>query len=683
MKRFRYNRILSAVIFVGFLAAMAVNLMRDAAEKQNMTVDLAIDYEGLLELAEREGLPPEEVLRQAKEAGITSLAVYETTFKKLNVNGKASATPGGAIFERYQSGALTSLGWRSLVERGEIVGTEVYVTGHDPLTFREVKEDLIRRLGADRVRSFLVDGEEALAVKANYPSFEKMNLGLPTDEMKAVNAAGFYVLARPSNYVQATEADVAAVFRRLDGIRVSEMLFSGTEALGAPDYLPQLVEALRDRDITLGLIEATTQLQFYKQEGLLEAARLYGYRAARMYSIPKEEQPKMKRNAAVERWVNTDEERNIRIDLLRIYEKPELGHSLLETNMQYFSDIRDKLTSHGFTLGRAGTFPPFAPPPFLRALIMLGTAAGGVLYLSLVIPALNRRPAWQMALFAVCGLAAAVPVLMGHGGTVRLLAALASANVFPALAVIGQLDYIRACRTVPEGSLPKLLLLAAMALFLTGALSFVGAAYLSGALSDVEYFLEVNIFRGIKLTFVLPILLVAIAFLERFSVFGDAAEGFTAQGCRLLAMPVTVKTLAVFVGILVAGVVLLARSGHSMGMPVSGLELRFRAFLEQALYARPRSKELLIGHPAFMMAALAWFKKWPGMVLFLLVLAATIGQGSMVETFAHMRTPVMMSFARGIGGLIGGAMIGAAAILLFAWGERMLRATEARQAGEE
>lgn len=683
MKRFRYNRILSAVIFVGFLAAMAVNLMRDAAEKQNMTVDLAIDYEGLLELAEREGLPPEEVLRQAKEAGITSLAVYETTFKKLNVNGKASATPGGAIFERYQSGALTSLGWRSLVERGEIVGTEVYVTGHDPLTFREVKEDLIRRLGADRVRSFLVDGEEALAVKANYPSFEKMNLGLPTDEMKAVNAAGFYVLARPSNYVQATEADVAAVFRRLDGIRVSEMLFSGTEALGAPDYLPQLVEALRDRDITLGLIEATTQLQFYKQEGLLEAARLYGYRAARMYSIPKEEQPKMKRNAAVERWVNTDEERNIRIDLLRIYEKPELGHSLLETNMQYFSDIRDKLTSHGFTLGRAGTFPPFAPPPFLRALIMLGTAAGGVLYLSLVIPALNRRPAWQMALFAVCGLAAAVPVLMGHGGTVRLLAALASANVFPALAVIGQLDYIRACRTVPEGSLPKLLLLAAMALFLTGALSFVGAAYLSGALSDVEYFLEVNIFRGIKLTFVLPILLVAIAFLERFSVFGDAAEGFTAQGCRLLAMPVTVKTLAVFVGILVAGVVLLARSGHSMGMPVSGLELRFRAFLEQALYARPRSKELLIGHPAFMMAALAWFKKWPGMVLFLLVLAATIGQGSMVETFAHMRTPVMMSFARGIGGLLGGAMIGAAAILLFAWGERMLRATEARQAGEE
>ena len=165
MKNFQYNRVLLAVVFVGFLAAMAVNIMRYTAEKQNMTVDLAIDYEALTELSEREGLPLEEVMRQAKEAGITSLAVYEATFKKLNVSGKA--TPGGALLERYQSGSLTSPGWRSLVERGEIVGTEVYVTGSDAAVFREVKEDLRQRLGEERVRSFTVDGREALAVKAD------------------------------------------------------------------------------------------------------------------------------------------------------------------------------------------------------------------------------------------------------------------------------------------------------------------------------------------------------------------------------------------------------------------------------------------------------------------------------------------------------------------------------------
>ena len=82
------------------------------------------------------------------------------------------------------------------------------------------------------------------------------------------------------------------------------------------------------------------------------------------------------------------------------------------------------------------------------------------------------------------------------------------------------------------------------------------------------------------------------------------------------------------------------------------------------MYARPRSKELLIGHPAFMLAVLAWFRKWPTMVLFVLVLIATIGQGSMVETFAHMRSPIFMSFARGIGGIVLGAVIGAICMVL-------------------
>ena len=72
----------------------------------------------------------------------------------------------------------------------------------------------------------------------------------------------------------------------------------------------------------------------------------------------------------------------------------------------------------------------------------------------------------------------------------------------------------------------------------------------------------------------------------------------------------------------------------------------------------------MIGHPAFMLAAMAWFRKWPTMVLFALVIVATIGMGSMVETFAHMRSPVFMSFARGIGGIVLGCGVGAIAMMM-------------------
>ena len=686
MKVFNYNRWLIAFIVLGLVAALAVDFQRNTVEQNNMTVDMAIDYEGLVELAEREGVSTQEVFRQAKDAGFTSLAVYETTFKKLNANGKATAAAGSDLLERYHSGSMVDPAWRELVKNGTIKGTEVYVTGHDAQTFREVKEDLLRRLGPDRVTSLNVGGEEVLAVKANYESFIKMDLGMPTDEMKIVNDAGFYVIARPTNYQKAAEDDVKAVFQRLDGIKVSEMIFSGSETLGAPKNLQATVRELNARNITLGLIEDTTQLQFYKQDGLMELAKGVDYRAARLYTIAKDEQAKLKLADAVERWVNTDEERNIRVNLLRIYEKPSPNMTLLETNMKYFKDTHDALVRHGFTIGPAGTFPSFYPDKLLRALMMAGVAAAAVLYLSLIIPVLNRRVKYQYILFVIFALIAVIPVLMGHGAKIRLAAALASANLFPAIAVIWQLDRIRAVADRPAASLMRMIVTGVIALFVTGALSYVGAAYLSGSLADVEYLLEVNVFRGIKLTFVLPLVLVAIAFLQRFDVFDgsmDDSKGVLEQVKKILDMPIRVKTLLLLFVVLVAAVVFVARSGHTMGMPVSSLELRFRAFLEQAMYARPRSKELLIGHPAFMLAVMAWYRKWPTMVLFALVIMATIGQGSMVETFAHMRTPIYMSFVRGIGGIVLGAGLGALAMVAVHFWQRLISAAKGRMAEHE
>ncbi len=668
MKVFKYNRLLIVCIVIGLAAALVVNFQRHAVEVKNNQIDLAIDYEGLLELADREGLPADDVLKQAKEAGITSLAVYETTFKKFNANGKASAVAGSDLLSGYHSGALMDPAWRSFVASGEVKGNEVYVTGNDARTFKELKEDLLRRFGEERVTFHQVGEEEVIAVKAHYESFLKMNIGMPTDEMEAVNAAGFYVIARPSDYEACTKEDVHALFARLNGIKISEVVFSGNQVLGAPKSLQATIDEMKERNMTLGLIEAVSQLQFYKQDGMEEIAKGLGYdHVARLYSIPKDEQAKLKMDTAVERWANTSQERNIRIDLLHIYEKPLPNMTLMETNMKYIRDTAEILQQKGYTLGPAATFEAYYPSKLLRALVMLGVAAAGVLYLSLVIPRLNASTRYQYLLLAVAALALAVPVLMGNGNKIRVIAALASANLFPAIAVIWQLDRVRSFRNEVKMALPKLIVTAAVALFVTGAMSYVGAAYLSGSLSDTEYFLEFQIFRGIKLTFVLPLVLVSAAFLQRFDVFDgkmDDTAGLMAQVKQLLNVPVKVKTLIGLGFVALAGIVFVARSGHTSGMPVSGLELRFRAFLEQAFYARPRSKELMIGHPAFMLAAMAWQRKWPTFVFFALVIAATIGQGSMVETFAHMRTPVYMSMMRGIAGILCGAGIGAAAMVL-------------------
>ena len=112
--------------------------------------------------------------------------------------------------------------------------------------------------------------------------------------------------------------------------------------------------------------------------------------------------------------------------------------------------------------------------------------------------------------------------------------------------------------------------------------------------------------------------------------------------------------------------VFVGRSGHTAGVPVPGAEVALRRFLENAMYARPREKEFLIGHPAFFLMVAAMYRKWPQILHFFLVLAAAIGVGSMVETFAHIRTPFLMSFIRGIDGWIVGMVIGILVIFLLA-----------------
>ena len=677
MKKFYYHPILLAAILIGFVASVVIGFQRHAVEVNSRTVELAIDYEGLLELAQREGLPADEVLAQAKEAGITSLAVYETTFKKFNANGKAAVLSGADILARYHSGMLMDPRWRTLVDEGKIVGTEVYVVGSDPETYVQLKDDLLRRFGADRVTVDTVGDEEVIAVKAFYEAFLKQNIGMPADEMRAVNAAGFDVLARPSNYHDCTPDDVRAVFDRMEGIRVSAIVFSGQETLGAPKALQTTIDEMKERRLTLGLIEGITQLQFYRQQGMDEIAKGLGEEhVARLYAIPPDEQKKLKIAEAVERWVTTDEERNIRIDLLRIYDTPAPNMSLLETNMKYFTDTRKALEAHGFAIGHAGTFADYAPSRLLRALVIMGVAAAGVLYLSLVIPALNRRRRAVLLAFVVLALIGMMPVLLGAGSKIRVLAALASANLFPALAVTGLLDLLGGRRFAKDTPTWRIIVAGWVLLGITSALlSLVGAGYLSGSLVDTRYLLEFDIFRGIKLTFVLPMVLVAIAFMQRFDIFDgqfDASAGVLGQVREILATPVRVGSLLGGLVLIGALIVLVLRSGHTSGMPVPGIELKMRAALEQLFYARPRTKEFMIGHPAFLLALCAAVRRWRTWIIFALVLVATIGQGSMVETFAHMRTPIEMSLVRGIGGIFLGGAIGAVLVALVAAWNRLL-----------
>ena len=664
MKHFKYNQLLVLLIIVGLLAALTIVWQRHKVEENNTKVELVMEYEDVVELAELEGQPLDRVMFEVREAGITSLAVYEMTLEKLNKSGKVTALSGAQILHQYYAGMLSDNTWRSLVETGRIQGEDLYVVGHDVKVFAEVKEDLMLRLSPERV-TVLDQQRQILAVKANYEKVVKWNLGLPTDEMNYVVSQGFYVVARPTNYTNVTAEDINAVFKRLSAIdKVSAMMFVGDEALGYPNLLPLTLEYVKGRQLTLALIEHPLQLQFFKQDGLVPMAIANNFQATRMYVIPKDEQPKLKQDEAIQRWVVTDQERNIRMNLLRKYDKPAPGKNLVETNIEYISGVKDGLVAKGFTIGKSGTYQAYFPSALLLAFITMGAVAAGVLFLTLVRP---FAPRYQYILLLLLSGILIVPLLKGNGNVVRQAVALASAVLFPVLAMTWQIDRWRTAKT-PQGNCPLVRILAhgIGGLVVTVFLSLVGGMYVAAILGDVRFFLEMEIFRGVKMTFIAPIILITAVYLTRYDLFSadkDEAKGLWQQVEKLLNYPVYIKTMLVFAVVALGAWVFVGRSGHTAGVPVPDIEIKMRALLERIMYARPREKEFMIGHPAFFLAVMALYRQWPRVMHYGLVVVATIGQGSLVETFAHVRTPVFMSFVRGLDGMVVGILFGVLAVI--------------------
>jgi hypothetical protein len=288
--------------------------------------------------------------------------------------------------------------------------------------------------------------------------------------------------------------------------------------------------------------------------------------------------------------------------------------------------------------------------------------------LSIVIPVPRRMQYGMVAIFTL-GLGA--PLFFGSATLARQISAFGSSILFPVLAMTWQMDCWR--NSAPRGgaSLGRILHDGLVGLVRTFLLALVGGLYLSAILSDTRFFLEMEIFRGVKLTFVLPLILVSIVYLTRFNLFpgvdADDSRHLWQKLLHVLDYPAYIKTILAFVAAGAVAYVFVGRSGHSAGLPVPDVEIKLRRFLEMAMYARPREKEFLIGHPAFLLAVMSLYRQWPRFFHFGFVMAATIAMGSLVETFAHMRTPVIMSLVRGVDGMIFGAILGIIAVVGLQW----------------
>jgi len=184
-------------------------------------------------------------------------------------------------------------------------------------------------------------------------------------------------------------------------------------------------------------------------------------------------------------------------------------------------------------------------------------------------------------------------------------------------------------------------------------------------LADVKYFLEMDIFRGVKFAQILPfgifVLIYLIYFLNKNDESSFKSVVNTTVGVLNKDIKVYYAIVAAVIG--VVGYVYISRTGHETNIQPSNIEMITRNFMEYILLARPRTKEFLIAFPAIFVAVYAAGKK-SEFFTGLFMLAAAIGTSSVINTFSHIRTPIYLSFARTLIALGFGIVIGCMAVII-------------------
>jgi hypothetical protein len=189
------------------------------------------------------------------------------------------------------------------------------------------------------------------------------------------------------------------------------------------------------------------------------------------------------------------------------------------------------------------------------------------------------------------------------------------------------------------------------------AIALVGGLAVAGIYNGIEYMIGAEQFTGVKVAHFAPVLLIGIYLLNQKFPISEISKNPVQWGQAVLFI--------IAIGVLFF---LIERTGNENPAAVSGLELRFRALLDQYLPVRPRTKEFLIGNPALLVGLGLW-----GLSLLrtkngttaawavALLTVGAIGLTSIINTLCHFHSPLSVTLVRiligtAVGFLIGGGL---------------------------
>lgn len=691
--RFRLGWIL---IIIGLVNSLFWTAYRWNFENHFRSTQLICDYEDTRSMADGFGITHKKLLRDLKARGVNSILLYEQTLGTLRDNGRLVIQSREAS-ERLYPGANWS---------GVPADYRFFVTSDDTALLNQIfprlQDQLVlapRQLSFPGGQGILISNSKQIVGDAQL-GFDPQQLALARD--KELN---FLVAARISNTVNLTPARITQLLDDVQKAGARVVFMGEDQVLGYESLVSSVQREMRRRNLIFTLVE------FGKTRGAGDMAAYTEGKIARVHTVLPDEALGANPELMVDRYVRAAKERNMRVLFIRLMRSQkgepkvvsagdtsapiELDKSAYDQNMEFVQKVGEEIQRAplpglrpGLGIGAAQAFGDYPMANFeapfgqsrvghIIALLvrfeMLFVSGLGVVGMTLLLlnlffdmrPRIQRRWLWAGVLM-VFGLSFSA----GKGALLMALQAGLCCSVIGIL--WGGLPLVWDGLKRPaasRGALP-IALFGLSVLWKTTLLTLIGGLYVTALLNNWRYMSKADEYLGEKATQFLPILLVAFAFGGEIFPHRVAAEGAAPGIARafgrlrgLISRPFTAQTAIWSVVILAVGYVWMARFGNDSGMQISSVELKARALLEQVFLTRPRTKEIFLGHPAFLLC-IAFLLRRQKLLAFAALVPAIIGQTDVLNTMCHIHTPVFFNLWRSLTGVVLGSFIGFFVVLV-------------------
>lgn len=651
------KRCAAVLVLIAIACSIYVGAVRIQVEQDYKTVNLSVNESDIRSLANANGKTTEEMLDILKDKGVSQVLFKESTIASLENAGDLMIAQGADVQNLSVSSSLpanlpisetnyylvvTDDAWREQVLRevpAKISGAVAYDDGE---------------LGVVTVPTS-IEATQSNQSKAQL-AFSGIGVGFNQEWLNTVANAGFDIIAQVSSWESPTDESLEMLADDIKAVpNLCMLMFNDKYIPGYPD--PDKIEVFYQLllDDNGDIVAPLGQIEFSPQEGFNTLANLADKDVVRLHTISNDEMSKFEGETgesmdagiteALDRWDLAARERNMRALLVRFF-SIDMPGTYYENNMAYLDALHTQLEDNGFTVG--GDVQEMASldiPAAVRLLVGFGICAG---FMLLLLEIGFRRLA--LAGFVLSALAWVGMYVVNQTLAMQLMA-LASVIEFPILSCLYFLPPKKDLSLLQ--SIGRLLALCAV--------SFIGAVLMVGVLSDKAFMLKLSSFIGVKIAHVIPIVVVPF-------VLYIVRDKKPLSLCKsLLNKALDYKWAIVFAVVAVALMIYLSRTGNESG-EISGIEAAMRQFLNDTMGVRPRSKEFLIGYPATILYLMYAAKH---RALWVLSIPLVIGQISLVNTYAHIHTPLLIALQRSLNGLILGILVAVVAVVVVKVGLRL------------